>query len=97
MRRVQDSLSGNSCTHLLACLYPHPDNLRECQATLQFAVRCTNVHTAPVVNTVAPPGADAAQAAAISRLHGELQRLQQVRSAALHAEVKENFWVTQHA
>ena len=75
---LQDSLTGNSCTHLLACLHPQPANLRECHATLQFAIRCTNIHTAPVVNTVVPPGADAEQAAMIARLNGELQRLQQV-------------------
>eukprot|EP00892_Ulva_mutabilis_P012301 jgi/Ulvmu1/9443/UM052_0007.1 len=76
-RVLKDSLTGNSCTYLLACLYPQPANLRECQATLQFAVRCTNIHTAPVVNTVGAPGENAEQAATIARLNGELQRLQQ--------------------
>jgi hypothetical protein len=53
---VQDSLSGNSCTHLLACLHPKPSNLRECLSTLQFATRCTTVHTSPVINTVGGAG-----------------------------------------
>jgi hypothetical protein len=49
---MQDSLSGNCLTHLLACIYPAPRNCRECLSTLQFALRCANVNTSPVVNTI---------------------------------------------
>lgn len=38
-RVLKDSLTGNSFTCLLACLHPAPENVEECGATLQFAVR----------------------------------------------------------
>ncbi|KAG2484404.1 hypothetical protein HYH03_016818 [Edaphochlamys debaryana] len=58
-RILKDSLTGNSFTCLLACLNPTPDNVDECSATLQFAVRCSSIATAPQVNVLtsgAPEG-----------------------------------------
>lgn len=51
-RVLKESLSGNSFTSLLACLHPLPENTDECAATLHFAVRCSNIVTAPQVNVL---------------------------------------------
>ncbi|PNH07264.1 Osmotic avoidance abnormal protein 3 [Tetrabaena socialis] len=51
-RVLKDSLGGNSFTCLLACLHPTPDNADECGATLQFAVRCSALASAPTVNVL---------------------------------------------
>ena len=51
-RLLKDSLSGNSFTALLAHLNPLPEHYEECQASLQFALRCTTITTVPHVNFV---------------------------------------------
>ncbi|KAG2433847.1 hypothetical protein HXX76_008203 [Chlamydomonas incerta] len=60
-RVLKDSLTGNSFTCLLACLHPAPENVDECGATLQFAVHCSSIATAPRVNVLSagPNGGDA--------------------------------------
>ncbi|PNW76143.1 hypothetical protein CHLRE_12g546100v5 [Chlamydomonas reinhardtii] len=60
-RVLKDSLTGNSFTCLLACLHPAPENVEECGATLQFAVQCSSIATAPRVNVLSSggPGGDA--------------------------------------
>lgn len=76
---MQDSLGGNCLTHLLACVYPHPANTRECLSTLQFALRCANVKTSPVVNTVTVPSKtsnDSNSNALIAELTKEVADLQ---------------------
>lgn len=50
-------MTGNSFTCLLACLHPMPEHYDECAATLQFAVRCSTISTAPHVNVVTSGGA----------------------------------------
>ena len=49
-RILQNTLSGNSFTTLMATLNPHPSYFEECLSTLQFANRCRNVHNHPRVN-----------------------------------------------
>ncbi|KAG2446452.1 hypothetical protein HYH02_008444 [Chlamydomonas schloesseri] len=51
-RVLKDSLTGNSHTCVLACLHPAPENVEECSATLQFAVQCSSIATAPRVNVL---------------------------------------------
>lgn len=77
---VQDSLSGNCLTHLLACIYPTSRNCRECLSTLQFALRCVSVKTSPHVNTITAPSkspCDANSNALIAELTKEVSDLQQ--------------------
>jgi hypothetical protein len=51
-RILQNTLSGNSYTTLLATIYPNPLYFEECLSTLQFANRCRNVHNHPRVNYI---------------------------------------------
>lgn len=51
-RILQNTLSGNSFTTLLATIHPSPAYFEECLSTLQFANRCRNVRNHPRVNYV---------------------------------------------
>jgi hypothetical protein len=75
---MQDVLSGDSLTHVLCCVNPNPDNVRECFCTLQFGMRCLSIHTAPVVHAIpdgtSPGGSEAAH---VAQLTAELNALRQ--------------------
>jgi len=73
-RILKDSLQGNSFTSLMATLNPLPDNAEECSNTLQFAVRCQSINTAPHVNVLTAGGA---QDAALERLMQQVAQLQE--------------------
>lgn len=49
-RILQNSLSGNSYTVVVANIHPHPDYYEECLSTLEFVNRCRNVTNHPKVN-----------------------------------------------
>lgn len=49
-RILQNSLSGNSYTVVVANIHPHPDFYEECLSTLEFVNRCRNVANHPKVN-----------------------------------------------
>lgn len=51
-RILQNTLSGNSYTTLLATIHPSPAYFEECLSTLQFANRCRNVRNHPRVNYI---------------------------------------------
>ena len=51
-RILQNTLSGNSYTTLLATIHPSPTYFEECLSTLQFANRCRNVRNHPRVNYI---------------------------------------------
>lgn len=78
---AQESLSGNSQTCVLACLHPTPANVRECGDTLHLALRCTRLHTAPVINTIGadeprPSSAGGATALAVAALQARVEALE---------------------
>ena len=49
-RILQNSLSGNSYTVVVANIHPHPEYYEECLSTLEFVNRCRNVSNHPKVN-----------------------------------------------
>lgn len=49
-RILQNSLSGNSYTVVVANIHPHADYYEECLSTLEFVNRCRNVTNHPKVN-----------------------------------------------
>lgn len=50
---LKDSLGGNCCTLLVACVWPAPTHADQSLATLRFAARMRRVKTQAVVNVVA--------------------------------------------
>ncbi|ETO13177.1 kinesin family member 21A [Reticulomyxa filosa] len=49
-RLLQDSLGGNSCTLMVACISPAASNILESKSTLAYANRAKNIQNKPVVN-----------------------------------------------
>jgi hypothetical protein len=49
-RILQNSLTGNSYTIVVANIHPHPDYYEECLSTLEFVNRCRNVANHPKIN-----------------------------------------------
>ncbi|GFR47924.1 hypothetical protein Agub_g9726 [Astrephomene gubernaculifera] len=71
-RLLKDSLTGNALVALLACLLPIPENVEECTATLQYAVRCSAPSVTPAVNVVPTVAPDAG---AVEELMKEVTQL----------------------
>uniref|UniRef100_A0A182QKX4 Kinesin motor domain-containing protein n=1 Tax=Anopheles farauti TaxID=69004 RepID=A0A182QKX4_9DIPT len=49
-RLLQDSLGGNSCTLMIACVSPADYNLSETHSTLRYAYRVCQIKNKPIVN-----------------------------------------------
>ena len=47
---VQDSLGGNSCTMMIACVSPADTNFDESMSTLKYANRARNIKNKPIAN-----------------------------------------------
>ena len=68
-RLLQNSLGGNSCTVMIACVSPADVNYDESINTLRYANRARNIKNAPVVN-LDPTTAE------IARLRAQVLQLQ---------------------
>lgn len=68
-RILQDSLGGNSCTYMIACVSPAESNFEESLNSLKYASRARNIKNKPVVNR--DP-----QSAIISQLKQQIYELQ---------------------
>ena len=68
-RILQDSLGGNACTYMIACISPAESNFEESLSTLKYASRARNIKNKPIVNR--DP-----QSAFISQLKQQIHELQ---------------------
>uniref|UniRef100_A0A182NVH2 Kinesin motor domain-containing protein n=1 Tax=Anopheles dirus TaxID=7168 RepID=A0A182NVH2_9DIPT len=67
-RLLQDSLGGNSCTLMIACVSPADYNLSETYSTLRYAYRVCKIKNKPIIN-------QDPQKARIKHLEGVIQDL----------------------
>lgn len=68
-RILQDSLGGNSCTYMIACISPAESNFEESLNSLKYASRARNIKNKPIINR--DP-----QSAIISQLKQQIYELQ---------------------
>jgi hypothetical protein len=71
-RLLQDSLGGNACTLMIACVSPSESNFEETLSTMRYSARARNIKNKPVINRDANASQVAALKAEIEALRAQL-------------------------